>query len=48
MKACNKNPYDRYKSVFDMRRDIERILREPDLIKKKESFWSRLFHRSGK
>ncbi len=44
-KACAKSPYDRYKSTADMRKDIERILQNPDLIKEKQSFWSRLFHR---
>jgi eukaryotic-like serine/threonine-protein kinase len=44
-KACAKSPYDRYKSAVDMRKDIERILQNPDLIKEKSSFWSRLFHR---
>jgi serine/threonine protein kinase len=43
-KACAKSPYDRYKSALDMRQDIERILQNPDLIKEKTSFWSRLFH----
>ena len=42
MKACAKNPSDRYKDVFEMRKDIDRILREPTLIKKK-SFFERLF-----
>ena len=44
-KACAKSPYDRYRSAFDMRKDIERILQNPDLIKEKESFWSKLFHK---
>jgi serine/threonine-protein kinase len=43
-KACAKSPYDRYKSAVDMRKDIERILQNPDLIKEKKSFWARLFH----
>lgn len=42
LKACAKSPSDRYKEVFDMRKDIDRILREPSLIKKK-SFFERLF-----
>lgn len=45
-KACAKSPYDRYKSAVDMRKDIERILTNPDLIKEKKSFWQRLFHHS--
>jgi eukaryotic-like serine/threonine-protein kinase len=46
-KATEKNPSNRYKSVFDMRKDIDRILRDPDALKKK-SFFERLFHRSKK
>ena len=41
-KACEKNPQSRYKSVFDMRKDIDRILRDPSIIKKK-NFFQRLF-----
>jgi len=44
-KACAKSPYDRYKSAVDMRRDIERILQNPDLIKRKQGFWSNVFHK---
>lgn len=43
LKACKKNPQERYKTVKDMRKDIERILRNPDLIKEKKSLFSRLF-----
>ena len=43
-KACMKNPHERYNDVFEMRKDIDRILREPNLIKKK-SFFERLFRR---
>ena len=43
MKACSKSPNDRYKEVFEMRKDIDRIIREPSLIKEK-SFWERLFN----
>jgi len=45
-KACAKSPYDRYKSAVDMRKDIERILTNPDLIKEKKGFWANLFHHS--
>ena len=41
-KSCMKNPNERYNDVFEMRKDIDRILREPNLIKKK-SFFERLF-----
>ena len=44
LKACAKNPSDRYKDVFEMRKDIDRILREPSLIKKK-SLLERLFRK---
>jgi len=44
-KACAKSPYDRYKSAVDMRRDIERILQNPDLIKRKQGFWASVFHK---
>ena len=43
-KACAKSPYDRYRSAVDMRKDIERILQNPVLIKEKKSFFYRLFH----
>lgn len=43
MKSCKKDPTDRYKSVFDMRKDVERILRNPELIKPKKGFLSRIF-----
>jgi serine/threonine-protein kinase len=41
-KACEKNPHSRYKNVLDMRKDIDRILRDPSLINKK-SFFQKLF-----
>jgi len=43
-KSCAKSPSDRYKDVFEMRKDIDRILRDPTLIKKK-SFFERLFRK---
>lgn len=48
LKATNKNPSSRYKTVFDMRKDIERILRNPEIIKEKRSFFAKLFHHKGK
>lgn len=45
-KACAKSPYDRYRSALDMRKDIERILQNPDLIKEKQTFWSKLFKKN--
>jgi serine/threonine-protein kinase len=47
IKCCEKNPNNRYKSVFDLRKDIDRILRDPESIQKK-SFWERLFGRKNK
>ncbi len=41
-KACRKDPSDRYQSAFEMRVDIERILRNPSIIQK-QSFFKRLF-----
>ena len=41
-KACEKNPQNRYKSVYEMRKDIDRIIRDPSLTKKK-NFFQKLF-----
>jgi serine/threonine-protein kinase len=46
-KACEKNPQNRYKSCYDMRKDIDRIIRDPELLKKR-SWLDKLFHRKGK
>lgn len=46
-KACAKSPIDRYRSAVDMRKDIERILQNPDLIKKNHGFWYNLFHKGN-
>ena len=43
-KACKKDPLDRYFSAEDMRKDIERILRNTSLLEKKNSFFYNLFH----
>ncbi len=43
-KACQKDPLDRYFSAEDMRKDIERILRNTSLLKKKSSFFYNLLH----
>lgn len=43
-KACKKDPSDRYQSAFDMRVDIERILRNPSLIEK-QSIFKKIFSR---
>ena len=46
-KATDKNPNNRYHSCFDMRKDVDRILRDPELIKKK-SIFARLFSKKEK
>ncbi len=46
-KACDKNPASRYKSAFEMRKDIDRILRDPTIINKK-SFFQKLFGKKSK
>ncbi len=44
-KACQKNPNDRYQNCELMRKDIERILKNPNLLSlKKNSFLFDLFH----
>lgn len=43
LKACKRHPNDRYRSVFDMRKDIERILRNPEIIKPRKSWLARIF-----
>ncbi len=43
-KACAKDLSKRYASAFDMRKDIDRIRRDPTLLRKK-SFFERLFSR---
>ena len=46
LKACSKNPLDRYKSVEEMLHDINNI-KEP-YKKEKKSFWKKLFARREK
>ncbi len=43
-KAVNKDPRDRYVSAESMRKDIEKILKNPSLLEKKRSFFFNLFH----
>lgn len=43
-KACAKDVSKRYQTAFDMRKDIDRIRRDPSLIRKK-SFFERIFSR---
>ena len=46
-KACNKDPLDRYASAELMRKDIERLLKNPSLLEEKPRFFFfSLFHSS--
>lgn len=47
-KAVAKNPTDRYKSVYNMKEDIGKILQNPESIEKKPNFFQRLFSRRKK
>lgn len=44
-KATKKDPFDRYPNVEYMRKDIEKILKNPLLLEEKHSFFYHLFHR---
>lgn len=44
-KACAKDPVDRYIDVGYMRKDIERIMKNPQLLEEKHGFFYNLFHR---
>lgn len=46
-KAVSKNPYDRYPDCEFMRKDIEKILKNPSLLEEKPSFFFSLFHRQS-
>lgn len=48
MKATAKVPTDRYKSVFSMREDISKILKNPNSIEKRLNWFQRLFMRKKK
>ena len=43
--ACAKSPLDRYHSVADMRKDIEKVVHDPSCLEEKKGFFARLFHR---
>ncbi len=43
-KACMKNPVDRYFSAEEMRKDIEKILKNPTMLQEKSGFLYNLFH----
>jgi serine/threonine-protein kinase len=42
LKACRKNPNDRYRSVLEMQRDIKQLLDHPIMLAPRRSFWSKL------
>ena len=47
-KACMKDPMDRYASVDLMKKDIERLSKNPSLLEEKpRSFLYNLFHRDS-
>lgn len=43
MKCVKKNPKDRYKTAKDLHDDLLEIKKQPDLLKEKKPFFSRLF-----
>ena len=42
LKACAKSSSDRYRSAGDMKKDIDKLIKNPELLKK-QSFFQRLF-----
>ncbi len=47
LKACAKDPRERYDSADDRRKDIEAIRKDPSKLEKKRSFFYSLFHSSS-
>ena len=45
-KAVSKDPKDRYPSAENMRKELERIIRNPELLEQHSSFFFNLFHSS--
>lgn len=43
-RACQKDPQDRYFSVEEMRKDVDKILKNPSLLEKSGGFFYNLFH----
>lgn len=43
LKACKKNPRDRYQSVKALQKDVQNLLDHPDLLKPRQSFLVRFF-----
>ncbi len=48
LKATMKSPNDRYKSVYNMREDIQQIVKNPSMIETKQGFFKRLFSKGKK
>lgn len=46
-KACAKNPDDRYKSADEMKKEIDRLIKNPELMKK-VSLFQKIFGRKNK
>lgn len=46
-KACAKEPYERYVSANDMLNAVHRLLTNKELLEKKKSFFSRIFHKKS-
>jgi serine/threonine-protein kinase len=42
LKACRKNPVDRYRSVLEFQKEIKECLDNPKMITPKQSFWAKL------
>jgi serine/threonine-protein kinase len=42
LKACRKNPVDRYRSVLEFQKEIKECLDNPKMITPKRSFWAKL------
>jgi serine/threonine-protein kinase len=42
LKACRKNPLDRYRTVLEFQKEIKECLDNPTLIAPKRSFWAKL------
>ena len=45
-KACAKEPTERYADVGYMRKDIEKVYKNPQLLEEKHGFFYNLFHRN--
>lgn len=43
LKACKKTPKDRYSSVRELQKEIQKLQTHPELLKPRQSFWVRYF-----